>query len=162
MPVNRHSNVTANPTIRERHWVGDINVGLPQEGYVGAKCMHFWTLRSFNRYFADSGHARDTPGMLLIKVVHVSPVWWTLGLTTQVTALVTNQLDPEEMDAMEQASRRIEEEMKEWNRKQGEAKVEAEQVKVGAETEVKRLARVGQHCEQNHKHNRKGEPHAKD
>lgn len=155
MPVNRHSDVTATPTMRERHWVGDINVGLPQEGYVGAKCISFPTIRAFNRYFADTGHDRDTPGMLLIKVIATYRPWWTLGLTTSVVALVTNQLDPEEHDEMEQASRRIEMEMDKWREEQAKKKYEERMVEQAADEEVKRLARVGDHCEKNHKHNTK-------
>lgn len=145
------------PTMREWHWVGDINLGARNDGYVGAKCKTFYSIRAFNKYFSDHKKKLEEGtelGMVLIRVMYSQPILFGL-LGTIIVALVTNQLAPEEMDEMTEASRRIELEMKEWRIARDARVAEERNVKMLADDEVRRLARVGAHCEANHKHNGK-------
>lgn len=143
-PQTRNPEAGATPTIRQAHWVGNINKGLPNDGYVGCKAVYFPTLKAMNAYFSDDG---EGAGMLLVEATY-RPRWWgAIG----VIALVTNQLDPEEMEEMTQASRAIEAQMAEWRERRRLAKLEDEQAKQAAQQEMQRLARLGAHCENNHK-----------
>lgn len=145
------------PTVRQWHWVGDINLGARNDGYVGAKCKTFYTVRAFNKYFSDNKRKLEDGsdlGMLLIQVLSCRPILFGL-LGTVIVCLVTNQLDPEEMAEMTSASREVEEHMNTWRKQRDAIKAEEREVKVRAEEEVRRLARLGDHCEKNHKHNGK-------
>lgn len=156
-PHENHGGMT--PTAREWHWVGDINLGAKNDGYVGATTKTFYSLRSFNRYFSDSKKKLEDGvelGMLLIQVLHIKPILWGL-LGTHIIALVTNQLAPEEMEEMIEVSRRNELAMKEWRIERAKRMHEEQQVKKATDNEVLRLAQVGDHCERNHKHNMKKE-----
>ncbi len=128
-------------SIKELTWIGDISYAQPQgKGeYPGAVCMSFNSIKTYNKYF------KDHPNLLVIDDHYIPRFFGLFG--TSVVAMVTNQLNEEEMNDLQEVARETEFKMAEIRKKRAIAKEEQTRKAEADKVEEKRLADVGRRYE---------------
>lgn len=116
-------------------WIGTTSFAA-KEGrgdHPGCVAMSFPSVKAYNDYFAEHS------GLLVVEENFI-PRWFR---GPSVVAMVTNQLDPEEMEDMNEVSREVEFAMAKRRQAKQEAREKAASEAALVEQELKRLAVVG-------------------
>lgn len=136
---------------KEAGWIGSTSYAA-KEGrgdHPGCKCMTFWSVYSYNRYFEKNAS-------LLVIEEHFIPVLF--GLITKVVVMITNQLTAEEMADYHEVGREVEFAMAERRKARAVERENQEAEGRRLVTENLRLAEVGRKCEARVKHMRSMDP----